>query len=461
MKKLIPLLLISLILVTGCINGRPPEYSVSNPRAVPDGSGGVVVACQVNNGREMHTFIQRLDAQGKSLWGQRGVDLGPRSGGFAGEHGDFASLIRDSQGNITVVYFQERNIWSTKLDMDGKPVWEEKTTRKISPADIRAPACFRAIGNGAGETIIAWVADNDHISIQKADSDLNYFISISTPNVDIFDIAGDDSGNVFILWKDNPAYSEGNIFVRKLDVSGQDAWQSTGLKLTDAQTPGVVRSRLEHTICGDGEGGAVVAWVQGTLSEDGRHISGLELRAQHVNSVGEPQWGAGGIFLAGNAGEPCLFSDNQDIIVVWSDLRDVWAQKMDITGRALWAENGIRIGQAGEHINTLHYSAATNGEDGTLIVWNYMEDGNKSLYVQNVNAGGNALWNENAVRVSTVAPYWGGYASPARISPDGNGGFFVTWAAGEHIKDKTSSWIQRISRNGEVLWGRDGISLNP
>jgi hypothetical protein len=218
------LILIILPLLAGCINGRPPEFSVSNPYAIPDGSGGVIVAYQVNNGQETHTYVQRLDSQGKSLWGKPGVDLGPRSGGFANEQGDFASLVRDPSGNITVIYYQDRNIWATKLGMDGSPAWEGETTRRVSPTDIHAPAFFRAIGNDNGETIIAWLADNDHITIQKADSDLNYFISISTPNVDKFDIASDVSGNVFILWKDNPSYSEGNIFAQKIDAAGRIAW---------------------------------------------------------------------------------------------------------------------------------------------------------------------------------------------------------------------------------------------
>lgn len=41
MRKLLAgLVLITLLLITGCIDSRPPDYSAGNPYAIPDGSGG-------------------------------------------------------------------------------------------------------------------------------------------------------------------------------------------------------------------------------------------------------------------------------------------------------------------------------------------------------------------------------------------------------------------------------------
>lgn len=62
MKKLITgLILISLLSTTGCILiGQPPEYSVGNPVAVPDGSGGIVVAYQINQGNGRTTYFQSI-----------------------------------------------------------------------------------------------------------------------------------------------------------------------------------------------------------------------------------------------------------------------------------------------------------------------------------------------------------------------------------------------------------------
>ena len=109
----------------------------------------------------------------------------------------------------------------------------------------------------------------------------------------------------------------------------------------------------------------------------------------------------------------------------------------------------------------MYYCAADDGAGGAAVVWIYAEDGDKYLRAQRVDADGTKLWGDSGIKVSSISPYWAGYSTPARISPDGNGGFFTTWAAGEHIKDKTSSYIQRLSGEGELLWGEDGIRLTP
>jgi hypothetical protein len=45
--------------------------------AFPDGSGGIVVAYQINQGNGRATYLQRLDADGQALWGEAGIRLNP------------------------------------------------------------------------------------------------------------------------------------------------------------------------------------------------------------------------------------------------------------------------------------------------------------------------------------------------------------------------------------------------
>ena len=454
MKKTIAVMvaLYTISSIAGCIDGRPPQYSIANPRAVPDGEGGAVVACQVNNGQEKHTYIQRLDPQGEVLWPGDGIDLGPRTGGFTGEQGDFASLVADGHGNVTVVYSSDSNIWARKLDMEGNPAWEKDETRRISPTDVPFPAYFKAIGNRIGETIIAWASIENYISIQKADSDTGYFVSISALDLDKFDIASDDSGNVFILWKDNPGYSEGNIFVQRVDADGKVSWPITGFQLNEKDKSGYVTGAFENMIIVDGAGGALAVWGQ----------TGQDLYAQHIDSSGKRVWGRHGILIAKTVHDPAIIADaSGNTIIFWDDLQNTYAQKIDLSGNILWPEEGIVTGYAGEYDNVIHYCAESDGKDGAVIAWNRSDGGDESIYMQHVDSGGNKLWGDSGIQVSPVRPYWAGYSVPARITPDGEGGFFVAWAAGEHIKDKTSSYVQRISSGSKLLWGEDGIKLNP
>ncbi len=448
MKKTIAVMVALYIIssLAGCIDGRPPQYSIVNPCAVPDGEGGAVVAYQVNNGQERRTCIQRLGPQGEALWPGDGIDLGPRTGGFTGEQGNFASLVADGRGNATVVYISDSYIWARELDKEGRQVWEGE-----SPTNVPSPAYFKALGNKDGELIIAWASSENHISIQKADSDTGYFITISAPDLDKFDIASDDSGNVFILWKDNPGYSEGNIFVQRVDADGNVSWPTASLQLNEKGKPGYVTGVFENMIIGDGAGGALAVWGQ----------TGQDLYAQHIDNSGKRVWGSYGILIAKTVHDPGIVADaSGNAIILWDDLQNAYAQKIDLAGNIIWPEEGIVTGHAGEYDNVIHYYAESDGKGGAVIAWNRADGGDKSLYMQYVDGGGNKLWGDSGIRVSSVRPYWAGYSVPARITTDGEGGFFVTWAAGEHIKDRTSSYIQRISNEGEMLWGEDGIKLD-
>ena len=474
MKKLVSFYSIVLILLmlavpmfsVGCgcptIDGRPPEYSVANPYAVPDGSGGTIVAYQINNSNEANTYIQRLGVQGEAFWGEKGIELGSGSGGFAGDRGDFVSLVTDRLGNVIIVYSFGHNIWAGKLNMEGNSVWSAGKVQ-ISRSKIPVPVYFKAVGDNSGGIITAWVAGDDCLCIQRIDDSgkQKWYTELSTTGLDRFDIASDISGNTFVIWKDNPSYSEGDIFVQKVDANGQVAWPIGGLPLTNTRNPGYVRGDFNQMIVGDGEGGALAVWVHAVLSEDGRKIIGHDLYAQRISSEGEMLWGENGVFVAGMANDPRIVGDAlENTTVFWGDLQNVYAQRLDATGNVVWPEAGIKIGQAGGSSNVIYDHAADDGAGGTVVVWNYSENGNKSLRAQRLDADGNKLWGDNGVKVSSVSPYWGGYSTPARISPDGSGGLFVTWAAGEHIKDKTSSYIQRISGDGELLWGEEGTRLD-
>ncbi|HEY77911.1 MAG TPA: hypothetical protein G4O09_02245 [Dehalococcoidia bacterium] len=470
MKKLIAGLAVIITLgmiisLCGCpkIDGRPPEFSVSNPHAIPDSSGDVIVAYEVNNGKEANTYVQRLGAQGSALWGEKGLELGTGSADFISYQGDFASLIGDGQGNVIVVYPVRDTLWAQKLDVEGNSVWSTGKVR-ISANEIRMPAFFRAVGDNFGGVITTWASGDGHLCLQSTDDSGNqkWYTEISTTRLDKFDIASDDSGNIFIIWKDNRSYSEGNIFIQKIDAKGQVAWLTGGLQLTNTRNPGYVRGDFNRKIIVDGEGGALATWVQGVLSEDGRKIIGHDLYAQLISSEGVMLWGENGVFLAEMAHDPRIIGDAfENTTVFWVDLQNIYTQRLDAAGNFIWPGSGINIGQAGEPTNIIYYCAADGGVGGAVIAWNYAENGNKFLCAQRLNAEGKKLWGENGVKVSMVPPYWASYSTPAQISPDGNGGFFITWAAGAHLKGKTSSYIQRISGDGKLLWGEDGIRLNP
>src|SRR5439155_23421731 len=100
-------------------------------------------------------------------------------------------------------------------------------------------------------------------------------------------------------------------------------------------------------------GGALIFW------QDARNGSNYDIFGQHINSAGEvfgngaSNWVAGGISIAGAAGNqyiPAAVSDGSGgAIVVWQDGRlgagnyDIYAQRVDGDGNRLWAPAGVPV----------------------------------------------------------------------------------------------------------------------
>ncbi|MDD5039486.1 MAG: hypothetical protein PHN78_09270, partial [Dehalococcoidales bacterium] len=151
----------------------------------------------------------------------------------------------------------------------------------------------------------------------------------------------------------------------------------------------------------------------------------------------------------------------ESMLIFWTDLHNIYAQQLDMEGNLSWPAGDINIGWGGDSRNMVNYYAASDGKGGAVIVWNFQEGDKKYIQAQRIDSKGNKLWGDKGIVLSTLPPYWAGFGVPSRIAPDGTGGFIVTWASGKNIKDKTSSYIQRIDPDGNLLWGEHGIKLNP
>jgi hypothetical protein len=122
-------------------------------------------------------------------------------------------------------------------------------------------------------------------------------------------------------------------------------WGDTGLPVSSA--PGHQTSAVSVS---DGAGGVLVAW------EDDRTLSGRsDVYAQRLGPTGTPLWTVDGVVVGAAPDEvsggpanqlyPAIISDGTGgAIVAWLDdrrsQRDVYAQRVDASGNALWATNG-------------------------------------------------------------------------------------------------------------------------
>jgi predicted lipoprotein with Yx(FWY)xxD motif len=165
--------------------------------------------------------------------------------------------------------------------------------------------------------------------------------------------------------------------------------------------------------------------------------------------------------------EPVIVSDGSGgAIIAWTDqrdistnLRDIYAQRVDNSGSVLWETNGIPICQAqGDQENP---AIIGDGVGGAIIAWHDARSvQHQGIYAQRIDADGNPLWTPNGTPIMW-APNIPDVddltfiTAPAMVS-DGEGGAIIacnlgrgSWGEGEW---RYAILATRVSSSGELIW---------
>src|SRR5205085_764259 len=104
-----------------------------------------------------------------------------------------------------------------------------------------------------------------------------------------------------------------DVYAQHVSASGTPLWTADGVLLCNL--PG---EQLYPAICGDGAGGAIIAWWDARGGD-------RDVYAQRLNSAGVPQWTANGVLVAGGVNDqllPRLLADGANgAFVAWEDHR--------------------------------------------------------------------------------------------------------------------------------------------
>src|SRR5689334_14662890 len=94
-----------------------------------------------------------------------------------------------------------------------------------------------------------------------------------------------------------------------------------------------------------------------------------------------------------------LANSDGSTIVAWEDARggnrDIYAQKLDPSGVALWGSNGLVVCNAGGDQTEPHI--ASDGSGGCIVAWIDRRSGGADLYSQHLNSTGVATWTFNGL----------------------------------------------------------------
>ena len=253
----------------------------------------------------------------------------------------------------------------------------------------------------------------------------------------------DGTGGAIMTWHN------GGVYAQKVDSSGTMLWRVNGIAISTA--PG---GELPYLVS-DGAGGAVITWT------DLRTGNNYDVYAQRVDATGIVLWPSEGVPICTTAcNERCrdITSDGTGgAIITWSDDRsgdgcDIYAQRVDASGRVLWKANGVSVCSAEKDQGFTQ--VVSDGAGGAVITWADFREGNHfSIYAQRVDGSGKTLWQTDGVPVCT-AP---GSRLP-RVTSDGNGGVIVTWRDPRRTTNY-DIYAQRIDGSGDAMWQTDGIPV--
>jgi hypothetical protein len=273
-------------------------------------------------------------------------------------------------------------------------------------------------------------------------------VCIAGGNQEIPQVIPDGEGGAFIVWNDHRTYTD--IYAQRVDNMGRPQWTENGIVVCHWDE---YQDRVQIT--SDGAGGFIAVWI------DSREETHYDLYAQRVDSNGNTLWQAGGVAVSAAADDqdwPMICSDGASgCIIVWVDERtsfvndDIYAQRIDADGNALWTADGIAVCTADSV--QLEAQIVPDGSGGAVISWSdYRDDGD--IYAQRLDSDGVALWAADGAPVCILQS---SIQYQHRLATDGSGGAWVTWA--DRQSSSLDIRIQRIDASGAIRFAPAGITL--
>lgn len=285
---------------------------------------------------------------------------------------------------------------------------------------------------------------------------VNTTVSNATGNQYQSSSISDGVGGVFVIWQD-ARYGNYDIFAQRLDSHGNALWLAGGLPVC-TQTA----YQDKPVACADGVGGVILAW-----RDDRAGIS--DIYAQRLNASGTALWTANGLAVCtapDYQNYPAILADGAGgAFVAWSDYRnsaatsyDLYAQHVFAGGGVAWSANGLSfcVASGPQYMSSL----VGDGSGGFYALWSDYRTalGSNDLYMQRVSGAGVQQWVANGVVVCSAAGDQ--YSGP--LVTDGTGTVFTCWTDLRAAGGGTNFdiYAQAFNTAGSAYWGANGVGVS-
>jgi len=382
------------------INDSQGKSVRQNPKITSCDDKTFVVIWEDSRNGYLDIYAQRIDKDGNLLWGDDGVPVCT-----AIKNQSFPEVICSSGSDVVIAWQDYRegyaDIYAQKLDRNGTAQWDKDGI----------PVCNASVNQLVPRLI------------------------------------SDGSGAVFVTWYDYRSGQGEDIYAQKIGSDGQIAWEKDGVPICTSEGTQWYPKIISGSMA-DGLGGVIIVW-------DDKRSGFYDIYCQRIDSKGQPVWQGNGLPICTapeNQEYSEIASDSSGFVMTWQDYRngnaDVYAQKIDSSGRLLWKTNGIPICNI---LGGQERPKIAGGKE-VMITWEDYRNGpiNSNIFAQKVSKDGEMLWGKYGVPICENKEK---QENPGIIS-DGNEGAIIYWE--DYRNPKPSVYARRVSKDGNPLWVQDG-----
>ncbi len=414
--------------------------------SVPDGTGGSYIAWE--DSRTTATtasdvYLQHISASGALLLPVTGLAICT-----ADSNQTNVALMPDGAGGVVITWQDNRvsnsagDIYMQRVDASGAIQWTANGIAAINTSANQISPVISPVT--ATEFIIVWRdARNGTIDLYANKYSTLTGTKLWATDAEIVNqpltqqrqqVFPDQAGGFFCIWEDQRiSATETDLFMQRVDNTGTVLWAANGVNICNASF-----NQLNPQMTTDGGTGVVATWTDNRVSTTDQNIY-----AQRIDASGAAQWAANGVVICsatGNQNTPFIapvgFGDN---IIVWSDNRvstsdrNIYAQKVNNAGVVQWAANGVAICTAAfnQPNATSSLNIIPDISNGAIITWDDNRANNTTtgldIYAQKIGSAGVVSWTANGVPIATRT---GSNQRTTTIVPDNASGAIIAWLDG-------------------------------
>lgn len=247
----------------------------------------------------------------------------------------------------------------------------------------------------------------------------------------------------------------------KISPQGEMLWGEDGISIdggaTHTLTCGIHTAQLD-------DGSYVFAWSRA-------NGNAMVIDMSRVSADGHLLWQPGEVSLA----DPDMKVDYRDaylvnagfnqVILVYTrgSAQDLYARRIDFDGSSVWSEDTriYRSGWGSIPIWTI-LDVQPSGDGGVIVSWNddrYMT-GFESAYLSYVKPNGELAFSEGTDGLKIGYSGYRALTVKCAYEPSDDS-FIACWRECSSGQSYYRMVAQRVSKSGELLWGENGVELEP